>query len=72
MDIVDQVQRRPTEIIKGLDRLFYKERMRRLKLHSVEENKLREPYQGVQIHHMVKIEYGVNYSVNVQEAMGTK
>lgn len=47
VDIVDQVQRSPMEMIKGLDHPLSKERMKGLKLHSVEENELREPYQCV-------------------------
>lgn len=42
VDIVDQVQRRPMEMIKGLGHWLFKERMRGLTLYSVEEDKHRE------------------------------
>lgn len=41
MELLEQVQRRSTRIIKDLEHLSHKERRRELGLHSLEERRLR-------------------------------
>jgi len=40
VDRLDRVQRRATEVIKGMGRLLYEERLRKLRLFSFEKRRL--------------------------------